>query len=67
MTTLGVRRLITAQDLPEIGKEEPSFAEVVPMPVGARPRVPERFSAELVASVLRNLGPSVLRQMGTFS
>ena len=52
MTTLGVRRLITAQDLPEIGKEEPSIAEVVPMPVGARPRVPEGFSAELVASVL---------------
>jgi glucose/arabinose dehydrogenase len=48
----GVRRLITAQDLPEIGKEEPSFAEVVPMPVGARPRVPEGFSAELVASGL---------------
>jgi hypothetical protein len=35
-----VRRLITAQDLPEIGKEEPNVAEVVPMPVGARPRVP---------------------------
>ena len=48
----GVRRLITAQNLPEIGKEEPSFAEVVPMPVGARPRVPEGFSAELVASGL---------------
>jgi glucose/arabinose dehydrogenase len=48
----GVRRLITAQDLPEIGKEEPSIAEVVPMPVGARPRVPEGFSAELVASGL---------------
>src|ERR1700741_998987 len=30
----GVRRLITAQDLPEIGKEEPSIVEVVPMPVG---------------------------------
>src|SRR5580692_11498471 len=48
----GVRRLITAQDLPEIGQEEPSIAEVVPMPVGARPRVPEGFSAELVASGL---------------
>jgi glucose/arabinose dehydrogenase len=48
----GVRRLITAQDLPETGKEEPSLAEVVPMPVGARPRVPEGFSAELVASGL---------------
>src|SRR5271170_746099 len=48
----GVRRLISAQDLPEIGKEEPSLAEVVPMPVGARPRVPEGFSAELVASGL---------------
>jgi glucose/arabinose dehydrogenase len=48
----GVRRLITAQDLPEIGKEEPSLAEVVPMPAGARPRVPDGFSAELVASGL---------------
>jgi glucose/arabinose dehydrogenase len=48
----GVRRLITAQDLPEIGKEEQSIAEVVPMPFGARPRVPEGFSAELVASGL---------------
>jgi glucose/arabinose dehydrogenase len=48
----GVRRLITAHDLPEIGKEEPSIAEVVPIPVGARPRVPEGFLAELVASGL---------------
>ena len=48
----GVRRLITAQDLAEIGKEEPSFAEVVPMPVGVRPQVPKGFSAELVASGL---------------
>jgi hypothetical protein len=48
----GVRRLITVQDLPETGKEAPSFAEVVPMPVGARPRVPEGFSAELVAAGL---------------
>jgi hypothetical protein len=40
MTAPRVRRLITAQDLPEIGKEEPNVAEVVPMPVGARPRVP---------------------------
>ena len=48
----GVRRLITAQDLPEIGKEKPSIAEVVPMPAGARPRVPEGFSAELVTSGL---------------
>lgn len=48
----GVRRRITAQDLPEIGQGEPSIAEVVPMPVGARPRVPEGFSAELVASGL---------------
>src|ERR1700723_3552930 len=48
----GVRRRITSQDLPEIGKEEPSIAEAVPMPVGARPQVPKGFSAELVASGL---------------
>ena len=63
----GVRRLITAQDLPEIGKEEPSIAEVVPMPAGARPRVPEGFSVELVASGLAQ--PRAIRGApnGTFS
>src|SRR5580692_760845 len=37
----GVRRLITAQDLPGITKDGPDYAEIVPRPSGALPRVPE--------------------------
>lgn len=48
----GVRRLIKAQDLPEITKEVQAYAEVVPRPAGAMPQVPEGFSVELVATGL---------------
>jgi len=48
----GIRRLITARDLPEIGKDGPDYAEIVPRPAGAMPRVPDGFSVELVASGL---------------
>ena len=48
----GLRRLITAQDLPEIGKDVQDYAEIVPRPAGAMPLVPEGFSVELVVSGL---------------
>jgi glucose/arabinose dehydrogenase len=48
----GLRRLLTAQDLPPIGKSTPNFSEVAPMPADARPRVPSGFSVELVTSGL---------------
>jgi len=44
----GVRRLLTPQDLPAITKSSEGLADVVAMPAGARPRVPDGFSAELV-------------------
>jgi glucose/arabinose dehydrogenase len=47
-----VRRLIRAEDLPAIGKETQGYAEVVPRPAGAVPRVPDGFSVELVESGL---------------
>jgi glucose/arabinose dehydrogenase len=50
----GVRRLIRPQDLPPISKATDGPAQVVPMPAGARPQVPDGFSAELVTSDLRN-------------
>jgi glucose/arabinose dehydrogenase len=55
----GVRRLLTAQDLPPIGKSIPNFAEVVSMPAGAKPNVPAGFSVEMVTSGLA--GPRVIR------
>ena len=55
----GIRRLLTPQDLPPIGKSTPNFSEVVPMPTGAKPRVPSGFSAEMVASGLA--GPRAIR------
>ena len=48
----GVRRLITAKDLPGITKDGPDYAEIVPRPSGTMPRVPEGFSVELVTSGL---------------
>jgi hypothetical protein len=48
----GVRRLITAQDLPGITKDGPDFAEILPRPPEAMPRVPEGFSVDLVTSGL---------------
>lgn len=50
----GIRRLITPQDLPPIGKSTEGFTQVVPMPAGAKPQVPAGFSVELVASGLKN-------------
>lgn len=48
----GVRRKFTLGDLAPIGTETHNYSEVVPMPAGARPRVPEGFSVELVATGL---------------
>lgn len=50
--TPGVRRLITPVDLPDIGPEEVSVVEVVPLPSGARPQIPKGFSVEMVTSGL---------------
>jgi glucose/arabinose dehydrogenase len=50
----GVRRLITAQDLPPVSKESQGLAQVVPIPAGAKPQLPPGFSAELVTPALRN-------------
>ena len=44
----GVRRLLTPQDLPAIGKATYGAAQVVPVPPGAAPQVPDGFKAELV-------------------
>jgi len=49
----GVRRLLTLQDLPAVAKPTYGVAQVVPMPAGARPQVPEGFSAELVTTDAR--------------
>ena len=48
----GVRRLITAGDLPGIGPETANTVEVVPQPAGVRPQVPKGFSVEMVTSGL---------------
>jgi glucose/arabinose dehydrogenase len=45
--------------LPPIGKSTPNFVEVVPMPAGAKPRVPAGFSVDMVTSGLAN--PRVIR------
>jgi glucose/arabinose dehydrogenase len=50
----GVRRLLTPQDLPPIAASTPNFSQVVPMPAGAKPQVPEGFTVEMVASGLAN-------------
>lgn len=57
----GVRRLITPQDLPPPGDNASTmnFPQVVPMPAGAKPQVPQGFSVELIASGLN--GPRVVR------
>ncbi len=46
----GLRRLITAQDLPAVAKPTTGQAKVVPMPPDARPQVPDGFTAELVTT-----------------
>lgn len=55
----GLRRLIKPQDLPPVGKSTPNFSEVVPLPRGAKPRVPPGFLVELVASGYA--GPRAIR------
>jgi glucose/arabinose dehydrogenase len=46
----GVRRLLTPQDLPAISKPTYGAAQVAPAREGARPKVPEGFSVELVTT-----------------
>lgn len=48
----GVRRKFTLPDLAPIGTETQNYSEVVAMAAGARPKVPEGFSVELVANGL---------------
>jgi glucose/arabinose dehydrogenase len=55
----GVRRLLTLQDLPPIGRSTPNFSEVVPMRAGAKPQVPAGFLVEMVTSGLAE--PRVIR------
>jgi glucose/arabinose dehydrogenase len=55
----GVRRLLTPQDLPPVSKPTYAAAQVVPVPAGARPRVPEGFVAERVVTRLHK--PRVIR------
>jgi glucose/arabinose dehydrogenase len=57
----GVRRLITAQDLPPPGNnaQTAKIAKVVPIPAGAKPQVPPGFAVEMLASGLD--GPRVIR------
>jgi glucose/arabinose dehydrogenase/cytochrome c553 len=56
----GLRRLFTLQDLPPIERPTYGLAQVVPIPTGARPQVPNGFSVELVTSALRR--PRVIRE-----
>ena len=49
----GLRRLLTPQDLPPIEKPTYGLAQVIPIPTGAPPQVPDGFSVELVTSALR--------------
>jgi glucose/arabinose dehydrogenase len=46
----GVRRLLAARDLPAIATPTYAAAQVVAMPAGAAPQVPDGFSAELVTT-----------------
>jgi glucose/arabinose dehydrogenase len=55
----GVRRLLRPQDLPAIAKPTYGLAQVVPVPAGARPQVPDGFSVERVTSSLH--APRVIR------
>ena len=46
----GVRRLLRPQDLPAVSKPTYGAAQVVPVPAGAQPQVPDGFKAELVTT-----------------
>jgi glucose/arabinose dehydrogenase len=50
----GVRRLLTPQDMPPVSTPTYGLAQVVPVPPGARPQVPNGFSVERVTSDLPN-------------
>ena len=52
----GVKRHLTPQDLPPptTNASTQNFPDPAPMPAGAKPQVPAGFSAELVASGLKN-------------
>jgi glucose/arabinose dehydrogenase len=55
----GLRRRLTPQVLPPVGKPMPNEAEVVPMPAGAKPRLPAGFTVEMMVSGLA--GPRAIR------
>ena len=57
----GVRRIITAQDVPPPAPAEgtANFSQTVPRPDGARPAVPDGFTAEVLATGLKT--PRVVR------
>jgi glucose/arabinose dehydrogenase len=57
----GVRRLLTLQDLPAPNPAQSAmnFSDTVPMPAGAKPKVPAGFAVQMVASDLK--GPRVVR------
>src|SRR6267143_107785 len=55
----GVRRLLTPQDLPAVSKPTYGVAQVVPVPAGAQPQVPDGFKAERVTTDPRK--PRVIR------
>lgn len=55
----GVRRLITPGDLPPVSADTPNEVEVVPMPSGAKPKVPDGFDVNLVVTGL--VQPRVIR------
>src|SRR6202048_1524183 len=50
----GVRRLLTPQDLPPISTATYGNAQVVPVPTGSRPQVPDGFAVERVTPDLPN-------------
>ena len=55
----GLKRHLTLQDQPPIGKDVKNFSEKAPMPEGAKPQVPPGFSVEMVATALNT--PRVIR------
>ncbi len=55
----GVRRLLRPEDLPPVAKPTYAVAQVVRMPDGALPHVPDGFSVQLVTSELHK--PRVIR------
>ena len=55
----GLKRHLTLQEQPPIGKDVKNFSEKAPMPEGAKPQVPPGFSVEMVASGLDT--PRVIR------